>query len=157
MVERKWKEIDKFFYTLALSIEGVYLAFRVLRCLLLNTLSETYSKGYTDTNSKLSILASIPGGQKKSGLIWRMSAATISLVGVRPRVTWRTPRPLLVVSANGDSTRIFSENSRYSDSNNLRILLPRDRPDNFISRDAFMDNFSRAARKWMILRRADHL
>lgn len=150
-------KIISFFIPLVLSVEGVYLAFRVLRCLLLNTLSVTYSKGYTDTNSKLSILASIPGGQKKPGLVWRMSAATISLVGVSARLTWRTPRPFLVVSANGDSTTIVSENSRYSDRNNLRILLPRDRPGGFIPRDAFIGDFSRAARKGMVSRRADHL
>lgn len=75
------------FIPLVWFVKRIYLAFRVLRRLLLNTLSVTYSKGYTDTSSKLSILGSIPGGQKKPGLVWRMSAATIKLVGVRPRVT----------------------------------------------------------------------
>lgn len=105
------------------SIERVYLAFIVLRRLLLNTLSWTYSSGYMDTSSKLSILASTPGGQKKPGLGKRTSEATINLVGVRPKVTWRNPRPLLVVSANGDSTRIVSKNSQYSERSSLRILL----------------------------------
>ncbi|KAK2584753.1 hypothetical protein KPH14_007081 [Odynerus spinipes] len=59
---------------------SLYLAFNVLRRLLANILRVTYSKGYTDTNSKLSILASRSGGQKKLfELFLNTSAATINL------------------------------------------------------------------------------
>jgi len=142
----------------ASSIEGVYLAFRVLRRLLLNMLSVTYSNGYMDTSSKLSMLASMPGGQKKPGLERRISAATISLVGVKPRATWRSPRPSRVVSAKGDSTRIVSESSQYSDSSSLRILLLCERAGNLVLCDALIDDLPRAAkRRLMRSFRSGHL
>jgi len=141
----------------ASSIEGVYLAFRVLRRLLLNTLSVTYSNGYMDTSSKLSMLASMPGGQKKPGLERRISAATISLVGVKPRATWRTPRPSRVVSAKGDSTRIVSESSQYSDSSSLRILLLCERAGNLVLCDALIDDLPRAAKRRLRSFRSGHL
>jgi len=154
-VEKNWNVAS---IPRASSIEGVYLAFRVLRRLLLNTLSVTYSNGYTETSSKLSMLASMPGGQKKPGLERRISAATISLVGVKPKATWRSPRPSRVVSAKGDSTRIVSESSQYSDSSSLRILLLCERAGNLVLCDALIDDLPRAAkRRLMRSFRSGHL
>lgn len=104
-------------------LTNVYLAFKLLRCLLLNTLSLMYCKGYNEMSSKLSMLGSRARGQKKSEPPLKTSAATINLDGVRARETCRIPRPFLVVSANGDSTRTVSEKSEYSDINNFCILV----------------------------------
>lgn len=112
-----------FFFSPFLLSRNVYLAFKVFRCLLLNMLRLTHRKGYTEISSKLSMLGSRLRGQKNCDFSLKTSAATINFEGVRARETCRIPRPFLVVSANGDSTRITSEKSEYSEANNFLILF----------------------------------
>lgn len=112
-----------FFFSPFLLSWNVYLAFKVFRRLLLNMLRLTHRKGYTEISSKLSMLGSRVRGQKNCDFSLKTSAATINFEGVRARETCRIPRPFLVVSANGDSTRITSEKSEYSEANNFLILF----------------------------------